>query len=79
MGSLKGCTHLTHLLTVMSQAAFQGSVAHKRKIRHPVPRSLEDIEDLEILVGSCRAWAQDGPIIKDLKAAIKRQSPSISS
>ena len=72
MGAEKGCAHLTHLLTVLSQAAFQGYVAHKRRDQHPVPRSLEDVEGLEYLLGSCRAWREDGPKVVNLKAAIER-------
>ncbi len=72
MGGEKGCAHLTHLLTVMSQAAFQGYVAHKRRDQRPVPRSLEDVEGLEYLLGSCRAWRADGPKVVNLKAAIER-------
>jgi len=73
MGGEQGCAHLTHLLTVMSQAAFQGYVAHKRKNRHPIPRSIEDVEGIESLLGSCRVWRQDGPKVKNLKAAIARE------
>jgi hypothetical protein len=73
MGGERGCAHLTHLLTVMSQAAFQGYVAHKRKDRQPMPGSLEDIDGIELLLGSCRAWRRDGPKVKQLKAAIARK------
>jgi len=73
MGGEKGCAHLTHLLTVMSQAAFQGIVANKR--RHPtrVPGTLEEVAGLEHLLGSCRAWGKDGPKVMSLKAAIARK------
>ena len=71
MGGEKGCAHLTHLLTVMSQAAFQGYVAHKRRHQNPVPGSLEEVEGLEYLVGSCRAWAEGGPKVMKLETAIR--------
>jgi hypothetical protein len=58
---------LTHLLTVMSQAAFQGHVAHKRKSRQPLPASLEAVEGLDALLGSCRAWRRGGPKVTHLK------------
>ncbi len=73
MGGDKGCAHLTHLLTVMSQAAFQGQIAHRRRHRTPVPRSMEEVVGLGSLLGSCRAWREDGPKVKNLKAAIKKQ------
>ena len=72
MGGEQGCLHLNHLLTVMSQAAFQGYVAHRRKHPQPLAESLEAVEGLEFLLGSCRAWAQDGPKVNRLKAAIAR-------
>ena len=73
MGGEKGCVHLTHLLTVMSQAAFQGHVAHKRKSRQPLPGSLEAVEDIDFLLGSCRAWGRDGPKVNSLKAALAKK------
>ncbi len=73
MGGDKGCAHLTHLLTVMSQAVFQGYVAHKRRRPPEVPASLEAVEGIEYLMGSCRAWKKDGPKVMKLKAAIKKQ------
>lgn len=73
MGGEKGCAHLTHLLTVMSQAVFQGSIAHKRRHPIPVPNALEEVAGLEYLVGSCRAWGADGPKMKSLKDAIAKK------
>ena len=72
MGKEQGCVHLNHLLTVMSQAAFQGYVTHRRRKRQPVAESLEAVEGLDALLGSCRAWAHDGPKVNRLKAAIAR-------
>lgn len=74
MGGERGCAHLTHLLTVMSQAAFQGYVAHRRKDRHPLPRSLEAVEGIDSLLGSCSAWGHDGPKVAHLKAALANEA-----
>ncbi len=71
IGGVKGCTHLTHLLTVMGQAAFQGYAVHTRKKRSPVPHFIEQVENLEYLLKSCRAWAEDGPKMMRLKSAIE--------
>lgn len=68
MGGEKGCSHLTHLLTVMSQAAFQGYLTFKRINREPTPRSLRDVEGVDNLLGSCRAWSPDGPKMQQLMA-----------
>jgi hypothetical protein len=73
MGGERGCAHLTHLLTVMSQAAFQGYTAHQRKTRQPLPGSLDTVEGLDALLGSCRAWGPDGPKVNQLKSAIARE------
>lgn len=75
MGGEKGCAHLTHLLTVMSQAVFQGALAHKRRDQIPIPNALEEIAGLKSLVGSCRAWGADGPKMRNLKAAIGNKRP----
>jgi hypothetical protein len=75
MGGEKGCAHLTHLLIVMSQAVFQGALAHKRRHPIPVPNALEEVAGLEYLVGSCPAWGADGPIMRNLKAAIRNKGP----
>lgn len=68
MGGEKGCSHLTHLLTVMSQAAFQGYLNYKRLKQEPIPHSLSDVEGVDNLVGSCRAWSADGPKMEKLLA-----------
>ncbi len=73
MGGVKGCAHLTHLLTVMSQAVFQGALAHQRRHPIPVPDSIEKVAGLETLVGSCRAWGTGGPKMRNLKAAIRNK------
>jgi len=74
MGGERGCAHLTHLLTVMSQAAFQGYFAHQRKDRHPLPRSLEAVEGIDVLLGSCSAWGREGPKVTQLKAALANEA-----
>jgi len=71
MGGEKGCVHLTHLLTVMSQAAFQGHVAHKRKSRQPLPASFEAVDGIDALLGSCRAWGRGGPKVTHLKSVLE--------
>jgi hypothetical protein len=75
MGGEQGCVHLTHLLTVMSQAAFQGHVAHKRRNRQPLPESLEAVEGLDALLGSCRAWGREGPKVTQLKSVLENEGP----
>lgn len=76
MGGEQGCVHLAHLLTVMSQAAFQGHVAHKRRNRQPLPESLEAVVGLDALLGSCRAWGREGPKVTQLKSVLEGKGSS---
>lgn len=64
-GNVKGCSHLTALLTSMVSAAFQGLAAHYLQ----KPSGLEFIADemIHFLVNSCWAWREDSPIINDYK------------
>jgi hypothetical protein len=71
IGNVEGCAHLTHLLVVMVQAAIQGYWAQKMSKRRPVPRSLDEIEDLNYLVNSCKLWREDGPIIEEFREIIE--------
>jgi len=78
-GGVRGCNHLTHLMMVMGTAALHGYWTQDSRERRPVPRSLEGFEALPELVNSCALWGEDGPIMKDLKAAIEasdKRSPS---
>ena len=72
IGGVKGCTHLTHLLTVMSQEVFQGIVVVQREKKPPVPKALDDIPGLENLVGSCKMWDQGGIKLRNIQKAIDK-------
>jgi hypothetical protein len=74
IGNVEGCAHLTHLLVVMVQAAIQGYWTQKMSKRLPVPRSLDEIEDLNYLVNSCRLWREDGPILEEFREIIEKAS-----
>ncbi len=71
IGGIKGCAHLTHLLSVMSQEVFQGIVAVQRKDRTPLPKNLDDMKGLENLLGSCKIWEQGGIKLSKLQKAIE--------
>lgn len=73
IGGDKGCTHLTNLLIAMSQAVFQGFLAHKQREPRPAPRTIEEVEELDVVLGRCSSWKEDGPKMKNLKAAIERK------
>ena len=74
IGNVEGCAHLTHLLVVMVQAAIQGYWTQKMSRRRPVPGSLDEIEDLNYLVNSCRLWREGGPLIEEYKEIIEENS-----
>jgi Protein of unknown function (DUF2889) len=67
IGGGVGCAHLTHLLVVMAQAALHGHWTHKMSRRRPVPRTLDEIEELSYFVDSCALWKEDGPIVQGIK------------
>ena len=79
MGSIKGCTHLTHLLTVMGQEIVHGWLTEKRKHITPVPGSVEQIKEKNFILNSCRLWTEDGPKVQAIREAIekKRETGSI--
>lgn len=67
IGGVKGCAHLTHLLTDMAQEALHGYWTHKMRKPEPPPGSLEEIEGLSYLLNSCSLWREDGPIMQEIK------------
>ena len=71
IGGNKGCAHLTHLLTVMSQAIFQGMVVVKGKNRTLLPKNIDDMKGLENLIGSCKMWDQGELKLTQLQKAIE--------
>jgi hypothetical protein len=60
IGGIKGCAHLTHLMIVMAQEVFQGSVVVQRQDKSSLPKTLADVSGIENLVGSCKMWKPGG-------------------
>jgi hypothetical protein len=69
---VEGCAHLTHLLVVMVQAAIHGYWTQKMSKPRPVPGSLDEVQDLDYLVNSCRLWREEGPIIEGFRKIIEQ-------
>jgi hypothetical protein len=70
-GGPNGCTHLNALLLAMAPTAVQGlySAAMMK------PRTVSEasvILDSGYLVDSCKIWRSDGPLVRELKAAMNR-------
>jgi hypothetical protein len=62
-GDVKGCSHLTALLSAMVSAAFQGIAAYYLQ----KPSGLEPVaeEVLRLLTNTCWSWRMDGPLVKE--------------
>ncbi|MCP3901148.1 MAG: DUF2889 domain-containing protein, partial [Desulfobacteraceae bacterium] len=78
MGSTKGCTHLTHLLTVMGQEIVHGWLTEKRKYKTEAPESIDDFTENSFIINSCKLWTKDGPKIKAIKEAIEKKGKQAS-
>ncbi len=74
MGGVKGCAHLTHLLIVMGQEIFAGTMTTRLSKPQPVPCSFDDIKGLDYLVNSCWVWREDGPLVQRLKEVVSAQA-----
>ena len=72
-GGKQGCTHLMELLLVMAPAAFQGRIAYRGRV--PINLDAQRIRGvIDVLVDTCHAWREDGPIIKKIKAFLNKKS-----
>jgi hypothetical protein len=72
LGGIQGCTHMTHLITVMGPAALHGYWNHYSRKRRPLPRSMDQIPGLEYLINSCTLWKEDGPMISAVRAELEK-------
>ena len=70
LGGVRGCNHLTHLVVVMGTAALHGYWTHHSRKRRPVPRSMDELRGLSTLINSCKLWAEDGPIMEEIRAIL---------
>jgi len=70
IGSVRGCTHLTHLIVAMGPASLHGYWTHRSMEPSPMPEAIDDLPGYAHLVGSCSIWAKDGPFIKEMEEKI---------
>ena len=68
IGGVKGCAHLTALLTAMAPAAVQGGWT--AAARNPESSPALKTFALERLKDTCHVWRSDGPAFLKIKAAI---------
>jgi hypothetical protein len=70
IGDVKGCSHLTSLLLSMGPVAVQGYfAAHGKKGAARTP----DNPAFARVLNSCHVWRDDGPYVRSLMAALKKQ------
>jgi len=72
LGGVQGCAHLTHLIVTMGPAALHGYWTQQSRQRHPVPRSLDEIEGLATLINSCKLWKEDGPLMQMIRGNLEK-------
>ena len=74
LGGVKGCAHLTHLILAMGPAALHGYWAQRSRKKRPVPRSMEEISGLSLLINSCRLWREDGPMMQMIRETMEEKA-----
>jgi hypothetical protein len=70
LGGLEGCSHLTHLLLAMAPAILHGYWTQHSRQPRPVPKSMDEVQGLSILVNSCQLWKENGPLIQLVQETI---------
>jgi hypothetical protein len=69
LGGSEGCTHVLGLLTAMSAAAVQSFTSSYYAPRKPGIAAPKRVFTLEALVNSCYSYREDGPLVRDMRAA----------
>ncbi|MBW1765158.1 MAG: DUF2889 domain-containing protein [Deltaproteobacteria bacterium] len=73
LGGVEGCAHLMHLILAMGPAALHGYWAQRSRKRLPMPRSLDEVPGLSLLMNSCKLWEEDGPMIQMVRDTLEKQ------
>lgn len=71
LGGVQGCAHLTHLIVTIGPAALHGYWTQQSRQRHPIPRSLDEIQTLTTLINSCKLWKEDGPLMQMIRGTLE--------
>jgi hypothetical protein len=69
LGGSEGCTHVLGLLTAMSAAAVQSFTSSYYAPRKPGITAPKKVFTLTALIDSCYSYRQDGPLVRDMRAA----------
>jgi hypothetical protein len=73
LGGVKGCAHLMHLILAMGPAALHGYWAQRSRKHRPVPRSMDEVPGLSLLINSCRLWKEDGPMMRMIQETLEEK------
>jgi hypothetical protein len=74
LGGVEGCAHLTHLILAMGPAALHGYWTQRSRKRRPLPRSLDEVPGLSLLINSCRLWKEDGPMMRMIRETLEEKA-----
>lgn len=69
LGDSEGCTHVLGLLTAISAAAIQSFTSSYYAPRKPDSPAPIRIFNLDNLVNSCYSYREEGPLVRDMRAA----------
>lgn len=72
IGGTKGCAHLTSLVIAMGESAVQGYWSAYRKERKMMGSREQGVTNI---INTCYLWREDGPIVRELREASKREIP----
>jgi hypothetical protein len=70
---VEGCSHLMHLILAMGPAGLHGYWANQARRPLTIPDSFEETPNLEYLINSCQLWREDGPLIRQIRDALKNR------
>jgi hypothetical protein len=77
LGGIRGCAHMTYLITAMGPAALHGYWTMKSRNPQPIPESMEEFTGLPALINSCALWAKDGPMIRHIRETIETKTGKV--
>ena len=72
LGGVKGCAHMVQLITAMGSAALHGYWSQMLQQPLQLPDKPEEMPGLDYVVDSCMLWKKDGPLIQNIRNAMKK-------
>jgi hypothetical protein len=69
IGGVRGCAHVTSLVVAMGEAAVHGYLAAYRSKKGRLSE-----ERIRKFINTCHLWREDGPIVKEIRKALKTRN-----